>query len=385
MPAIGSRFTTQSTGAASRLTSNSRSRLQRRMKTRRTTRISAPSNVRPQHRASLKLATHRWIDLTDKSGAYGVTVLTDFKNGSDKPDANTIRVTLLRSPGIQPRANRAPGAYSDQANQDWGHHDITIGLAGHAGDWREAQTDWQGYRLNDPMMPFTATRHPGELGKSLSLMHIDNSRIRVFALKRAEASDEIVLRMAEMDGKPEPNVHISFSSPLIAAREVNAQEQPLGAAEINDGALVTSFGPYQPRTFALRLSPITGSRRADRIEAAAPRLHARSSDQRRHADQRRRDGWPRQRAPRRDAPAPNQLRRRALRTRACSNRFTQRHRGRWTNHRPTTRPLQPHLYPRRIRRRRSARHLPRRPARKQSRRRELGRLHRPVGHPRLEG
>jgi alpha-mannosidase len=202
-----------------------------------------------------EVGSHRWIDLTDKSGAFGVTVLTDYKNGSDKPTDNTLRLTLLRSPGIQPTVNRAPGAYSDQANQDWGHHEITVGVASHAGDWREAQTDWQAYRLNDPMMPFAATRHAGELGKSFSLMHLDNSRIRVFALKKAENSDEVVLRLAELDGKPEPDVHISFPSPVLSAREVNAQEQPLGPARISDGSLVTSFAAYQPRTFAIRLGP----------------------------------------------------------------------------------------------------------------------------------
>ncbi|WP_255484274.1 glycoside hydrolase family 38 C-terminal domain-containing protein [Granulicella sp. 5B5] len=202
-----------------------------------------------------EVGSHRWIDLTDKSGTFGATVLTDYKNGSDKPDDHTIRLTLLRSPGIQPTANRAPGAYSDQANQDWGHHEITVGIAGHAGDWRQAQTDWQAYRLNDPMMTFATTRHEGKLGESFSLMHIDNSRIRVFALKKAEDSDEVVLRMSELDGKPEPNVHVTFPSPVISAREVNAQEQPLGDAQISDGVLVTSFGPYQPRTFTLRLGP----------------------------------------------------------------------------------------------------------------------------------
>jgi alpha-mannosidase len=40
---------------------------------------------------------------------------------------------------------------------------------------------------------------------------------------------------------------------VIAAREVNGQEQPLGPAGVRDGALATSFTPYQPRTFALRL------------------------------------------------------------------------------------------------------------------------------------
>ena len=202
-----------------------------------------------------EVGSHRWIDLTDQSGAFGVTILTDYKNGSDKPNDNTIRLTLLRSPGVQPTANRAPGAYSDQANQDWGHHEFTFGLVGHAGDWRHAQTDWQAYRLNDPMMPFTTTHHDGKLGKSFSLLQIDNPRIRVFALKKAEDSDEVVLRLAELNGNPEPNVHISFSSPILSAREVNAQEQPTGPASISNGALVTSFAPYQPRTFALRLAP----------------------------------------------------------------------------------------------------------------------------------
>ena len=54
-----------------------------------------------------EVGSHRWIDLTDNSGDFGVTLLTDYKNASDKPDDNTLRLTLLRSPGIQPR-RRAP-------------------------------------------------------------------------------------------------------------------------------------------------------------------------------------------------------------------------------------------------------------------------------------
>ena len=57
--------------------------------------------------------------------------------------------------------------------------------------------------------------------------------------------------------KPAPDVHVSFAGPVIAAREVNAQEQQekLETASLNGGALVTSFTAYQPRTFALRLGP----------------------------------------------------------------------------------------------------------------------------------
>ncbi len=201
-----------------------------------------------------EVASHRWIDLADKDGSFGTTLLTDFKNGSDKPNDNTLRLTLLRTPGITPSTNGRPATYTDQANQDWGHHEFSFGLAGHAGSWQQAQTDWQAYRLNDPLIAFQATKHAGELGSSFSLVHLSNSRIRVLALKKAEASDEVILRMVELDGKPAEDVHVSFAGPVAAAREINAQEQPVGSANVSGGELVTSFTAYQPKTFAIRLA-----------------------------------------------------------------------------------------------------------------------------------
>jgi alpha-mannosidase len=202
-----------------------------------------------------EVASHRWIDLTDRSGSFGTTILTDCKDGSDKPSDNTLRVTLLRSPGVEPNADRRPSAYTDQASQDWGHHEFVMGLVGHSSDWREANTIWQAYRLNEPLIAFAATKHRGELGKTFSLLHLDNPSIRVLALKKAEDSDEIVVRMVELNGAPAQNVRVGFAGPFVSAREINAQEQPVGSADLADGALVTSFTAYQPRTFALKPAP----------------------------------------------------------------------------------------------------------------------------------
>jgi alpha-mannosidase len=202
-----------------------------------------------------EVASHRWIDLTDKSGAFGVTLLTDCKNGSDKPGDNTLRVTLLRSPGAEPSPDGRPSSYSDQASQDWGHHEFVMGLVGHRGDWREGNTIWQAYRLNDPLIAFASAKHRGELGRNFSLLHLDNPNIRVLALKKAEDSDEVVLRAVELKGAPAQNVAVHFAGAVASAREINAQEQPLGAAEVSQGALLTSFTAYQPRTFALKLAP----------------------------------------------------------------------------------------------------------------------------------
>jgi alpha-mannosidase len=201
-----------------------------------------------ENERQFEVATHRWIDLTDKSGAFGVTILTDDKVGSDKPSDNTIRLTLMRTPGTR-------GGYPDQGTQDWGHHEPIFGLAGHAGDWRQGQTDWQGYRLNEPLMAFQTSKHAGFLGKDFSLLKVSSSRVRVMALKKAEAGNEVIVRLVEMSGKDEPNVRISFASPIVDAREVNGQEQPVGPATVQDGSLVTSFSAYQPRTFAVKLAP----------------------------------------------------------------------------------------------------------------------------------
>jgi alpha-mannosidase len=197
-----------------------------------------------------EVASHHWIDQTDAGGSYGATILTDVKNGSDKRDDSTLRLTLLRSPGP---ASQMKGEYTDQFNQDWGHHEILFGIAGHPGDWRAGKTDGQAYRLSTPLIAFETAKHAGKLGREFSLLKVDSPDIRVLALKKSELSDEVILRMVELDGKAAPKVRVKFAGPVEAAREVNGQELPTGPASVVDGALETSFKPYQPRTFALRL------------------------------------------------------------------------------------------------------------------------------------
>jgi alpha-mannosidase len=194
-----------------------------------------------------EVPSHQWIDLTDMNGEFGATILTDCKNGSDKPNDHTIRLTLIRTPGTR-------GGYPDQGTQDIGHHEFVYGIAGHAGDWRRGQTDWQAQRLNDPLIAFATASHAGVLGREFSLLKVSNPRIRLLALKKAEQGDEIILRLVELDGKPQPGVRVQFASPITDAREVNGQEQPVGSARVDSGALLTSFSAFQPRTFAVKLA-----------------------------------------------------------------------------------------------------------------------------------
>jgi len=206
-----------------------------------------------------EVPSHEWIDLSDANG--GVTILTGGKYGSDKPDDHTLRLTLLYTPGLGDGNTRA---YSDQTSQDWGHHELTYGLAAHAGDWRSEGTDWQALRLNQPLIAFVSPKHEGTLGRAFSLMNVSNSRVRVLAIKKAEESDEMIVRLVEVDGKAANDVRLSFAAPVAAAREVNGQEMAVGPANVVGGRLLVSFTPYQLRTFAIRLAP-------RRVNARMPR------------------------------------------------------------------------------------------------------------------
>jgi alpha-mannosidase len=205
-----------------------------------------------------EVPSHEWFDLTDAAGAYGVTLLTGAKYGSDKPDDSTLRLTLLYTPGLGSGNGQS---YSDQTSQDWGHHEFVYGLAAHAGDWRDEQTDWQALRLSQPLIAFEAPKHAGQRGKKLSLVTVSNPRVRVLALKKAEESDDVIVRVVELDGSPANDVRIAFAVPAEAAGEVNGQEQPIGIgkarlnARLIDGALVTSLKPYEIRSFAVTMTP----------------------------------------------------------------------------------------------------------------------------------
>jgi alpha-mannosidase len=207
-----------------------------------------------------EVGSHSWIDLTDQQGGFGATILTDVKNGSDKRDDHTIRLTLLRSPGYRPElAATNQMAHADQQNQDWGHHEIVFGLEGHAKDWRASRSYWQAYELSAPLEPFVTSAHGGSLGREFSLLKVSSPDVRVLALKKAEMSNDVVLRMVELNGEAAPDVRVKLAGPVVAARAANGQEEASGAAVVRNGTLETSFTAYQPQTFLLKLGAAPGT------------------------------------------------------------------------------------------------------------------------------
>lgn len=196
-----------------------------------------------------EVPAQQWADVTDRSGHYGVAVLNDCKYGWDKPDDHTLRLSLVRTPGS--------GGFPDQYTMDIGHHNMLYAIMGHRGDHMTGQVSWEAARINQKLLAFQTTVHEGRLGQAFSLLKISTPLVAVRALKKAEASDEIVLRLQELSGKPVENVTVEMAGDIVSAREMNGMEEALPdhPVTIRDGKIVLDMLGYRPRTLALRLAP----------------------------------------------------------------------------------------------------------------------------------
>ncbi|MBO4590752.1 MAG: discoidin domain-containing protein [Bacteroidaceae bacterium] len=186
--------------------------------------------------------SHEWTDLTDADGSYGITILNDCKYGWDKPNDNTLRLSLLYTPSTG-------RGYSYQSKQDLGHHAFTYSIVGHPGKLDKGAAVWQSTQLNSPVRAFVAPRHKGELGKSFSFVSSDNKNVTVRALKKAEVSDEYVVRVYENSGAGEQHARITFAAVLANAVEADGTEKTKGAAKVSGNVLEVDIAPFSVKTF----------------------------------------------------------------------------------------------------------------------------------------
>jgi len=193
-----------------------------------------------------------WADLTAKDRSYGVTIMNNGKVGWDKPDNNTLRLTLLHTPETQNR-------YAYQSTQDFGFHTFTYSIIGHKGDYVNAQSVTKAEILNRPLTAFFTGKHIGKAGRSFSFLSLSDDRMNVKALKKAEKSNDYVIRLYETTGKEVRDFNVTFASEILAANILNGVEDVTDEAKFEGNRLIINAKPYSINTFSVRLKPGTSS------------------------------------------------------------------------------------------------------------------------------
>ena len=183
----------------------------------------------PRSRAMFEVCAQRWADLGD--GEYGVALLNDSKHGYDIHDG-VMRLSLLRAP-----------THPDP-NADQGRHRFTYALLPHPGDFRTAGVIEAAEELNMPL----AERPTGlPAGTSRSLVSLDTRQVKVEAIKLAEDSDAVIVRLYEAWGRP-CTARLTTTLPARRATLCNLLER-----DREETGLDLNFRPFQVVT--LKLEP----------------------------------------------------------------------------------------------------------------------------------
>lgn len=189
----------------------------------------------------------QWADLTDVDGKYGVAVMNDSKYGWDKPNDHTIRLTLLHTP-------KTRGGYAYQDRQDFGKHQFVYSIVGHTDDYQSAGIVEKAEILNQTPKAFIAPKHKGNMGKSFSFVKSDNANVVVKALKKAEKSDEYIIRLYETTGKENQKTNISFITNIVSAKELNGVEDEIADVKFSGNNLTFDVKPFGMKTFKVKLA-----------------------------------------------------------------------------------------------------------------------------------
>jgi alpha-mannosidase len=100
---------------------------------------------------------------------------------------------------------------------------VKYALVPHRGTWQDGGATRRGIGFNAPFLVKFEPSHAGELSSTFNALNVEPANVVVEAVKRAEDSDDLIVRLYETDGKTAAAV-LSFSRTPHSARETDMLE-----------------------------------------------------------------------------------------------------------------------------------------------------------------
>ncbi len=190
-----------------------------------------------------EVPAQKWAGITDESGKNGTAIFSDSRTGWDKPDSGTLRLTCIHTPLNNYRWE------CSQHIMDMGLNRFGFGVYPHGGETQKiiSRADC----FCQKMHTFITEAHRGSLGNEYSAVKVSSDKVRVSALKKAEDSNRIVIRLVEYTGTSEENVTVEFPHKIVEAFEVRGDEKEIGSVSAEGKKLCINMAANEIRSFAI--------------------------------------------------------------------------------------------------------------------------------------
>jgi alpha-mannosidase len=194
-----------------------------------------------------EVPAQKWVDITD--GKTGIALLNKTKYGHSYHNGD-LRLTLMRSAG-------EPDIYPNL-----GKFNISYALFPHAGDWKNGV--WaEGDDFNIPVYAaeppsLALVREHASRPEENSFISIDSPGVILSGFKPAEVGNELIVRLAEIEGKGSM-VNLTLPVEIGSARRLNLVELPLEDSpkpECKGRKVLLEIRPHEIVTLGItRLTP----------------------------------------------------------------------------------------------------------------------------------
>ena len=185
--------------------------------------------------AKFEVAARRYMDLSDHE--YGFAVLNDCKYGCCVKE-NTLSLTLLRAP-----------KYPDRSADMGDDHTFTYSLLPHEGDLIKSDVMSSAAILNRPPQCFSGMAKKAE---EIFPVGIESENITLEVLKKAEKSNQLVIRLVETSGRKSEGV-LKFSPAVRSVAPCNMIEWEAEKAIPVSGKLPVTLGGFKIATYLVEL------------------------------------------------------------------------------------------------------------------------------------
>lgn len=202
------------------------------------------TNMRPR---LYEVPAQNWADITNPDNSFGAAVFSDSRSGWDKKDDNTLRLTCMHTPRAQYKEASA------QHLMEIGLNRFGFAVYPHSGSPEASGVQLAAAQFNQPMAVFTVGKHKGKLGKEFSFAKVSDGNVLIRCIKKAQYSDEIIVRVNEGCGRVTKGVELELAAAIESATECYGDERYLKPANVENGKLVFDMQPNEIRTFALKL------------------------------------------------------------------------------------------------------------------------------------